>query len=100
MSQGSIGFDSIRYRQKQLSRHARKRLQQRAIPESTVGIIELFGEREYDGHGGIRVVMTQRSVQRLQAALGRTQKTDSMLGMYLVLAADAPDFVVTGGHIR
>lgn len=79
------------------SKHAAKRAQQRGIWAPTIQVIAAFGERTFDGHGAIRCVMTERSVENLRKAVTSIQRLEAMLGTYAVLSADNGT-VITVGH--
>lgn len=71
-----------------LTQHTRKRAQQRGIKEDCLPLIIAYGEKEYDGKGGIRYLMTQRGVDRLAKVFGRTPAVQELRGVYVVLSAD------------
>jgi len=54
----------------QLTKHAQVRMQQRAIPPLIESWLDEFGEEEYDGHGGVRVFFSRRSIRRLEQTVG------------------------------
>jgi len=53
-----------------VSSHVVARAQHRAIPPVVSRWLDEFGEREYDGHGGIRVYFSHRSIRTMEGALG------------------------------
>ncbi len=83
-----------------LSRHAKVRCQQRGIPQSAVALISQYGDRQHDGRGGIRFLMTGRAMQKLAWDLGRDQSVDRLRGCYLVKSLDQAATIVTVGHRR
>ena len=88
-----------RRRQKiELSKHASRRTKQRAIPHDALPILLAYGERSHDGRGGVRYLMTDRSVAALVRAVGRSQRLDSLAGAYAVVSADDERSVITVGH--
>lgn len=91
-------FDSNRYRRIAMTKHAQKRSAQRRISQDTAELIRTFGERTYDGDGGIRCLMTRAAVDRLVSVLGRFQRVDSLLGAYAVLCAEDESVVITVSH--
>lgn len=93
-------FQSNLRRKQELSlgRHAKKRKQQRAISAETVELIVFFGERSHDGRNGVRCLMTEKAVARLERTLGHTQHTENMKGCYVVLNAEDESTVITVGH--
>ena len=53
------------------TRHAATRARQRAIPPFVDFLLNEFGERQFDGHGGIRIFFNHRSVRRMERSFGR-----------------------------
>ncbi|MDO9477259.1 MAG: DUF4258 domain-containing protein [Pseudohongiella sp.] len=80
------------------SKHANERKQQRAISQEAIELIALFGERSHDGQNGIRYVMTDKAMTRLERVVGHTQQTDKLRGCYVVLSAEDECTVITVGH--
>lgn len=81
------------------TQHATVRAQQRAIPPLIEHLLDEFGERLYDGHGGIRVYFTRRSIRRMVQSLGRrpVAKLTEFLATYRV--EDSHDgTTITVGH--
>ena len=97
MSYANLGFDSNRLRKTSTSRHAEKRAQQRGIDKCVLPILLAYGQREYDGEGGIRYLMTTASLSRLRRAVGHTQQVEALAGIYAVVSA-ADEKVITIGH--
>lgn len=91
-------YDSIARRKIELSRHAQKRGQQRAIPQDSVPLILAYGERSHDGQGGIRYLMTDKAVNGLSRVVGYSQKLAALSGCYAVVSADNEQTVITIGH--
>ena len=54
-----------------ISRHAKSRMQQRAIPPLIENWLDEFGEEQYDGHGAVRIYFSRQSIRRIERALGR-----------------------------
>ena len=81
-----------------MTRHAQKRSAQRGFSRDSVELIRTFGERSYDGQGGIRCLMTVASVERLRGVLGHSQRLEALAGAYLVFSADDDAVVITAGH--
>ena len=96
--QTNMCFESKKVRKAVLTRHAQKRRAQRGFNSDCIELIRTFGERSYDGQGGIRCLMTKAALERLGNALGRSQKLDALAGAYLVLSADGDEVVITAGH--
>jgi hypothetical protein len=79
--------------------HAKERTQQRAISESMAELITFFGERTHDSRGGIRCLMTQKAVAKLERTMGHTQKIGNLKDCYVVLSAEDECSVITVGHL-
>lgn len=97
MSHANLGFESNRYRHTATSRHAEKRAQQRGIDKSVLPLLLAYGQREHDGHGGVRYLMTASSMDSLRRAVGRTQQVEALAGIYAVVSAE-DQTVITIGH--
>lgn len=82
----------------ELSRHAAKRSQQRAIPSEAVPLLLAYGERSHDGRGGVRYMMTRTSLAAVARAVGHSQRLDALAGAYAVVSADDERAVITVGH--
>jgi hypothetical protein len=82
-----------------LGQHAKARKQQRAISTGSVELIGFFGERTHDGRGGIRCLMTERAVAKMERILGHTQRMANLKGCYVVLSAEDECTVITVGHL-
>ncbi|MBK5295003.1 MAG: hypothetical protein JJE04_25420 [Acidobacteriia bacterium] len=81
------------------TQHAATRARQRAIPPFVEFLLDEFGERIYDGRGGIRVFFTQKSIRRMEHSFGRrpVAKMSEYLGVYKV--DDSRDgMTITIGH--
>lgn len=95
---GNFQSNLRRKQQLHVSKHANKRKQQRGISSEAIEFIIFFGERSYDGHNGIRCLMTDKAVAKLERAVGHTQRTDNLRGCYVVLSAEDECTVITVGH--
>ena len=91
-------YDSIARRKIEISRHAHKRGQQRAISQDCVPLILAYGERSNDGQGGVRYLLTDRAMASLGRAIGRSQRMDALAGCYAVVSAEDEQTVITVGH--
>lgn len=80
------------------SKHASRQAQRRAIPIACHPLLKTYGQQSHDGKGGIRYLMTARSMAQLIKAVGYTKRLEALVGCYLVVAADNPDRVITVGH--
>lgn len=97
ISTSNLGFVSNRLERIQLSKHAKKRCQQRGGEELQIPLIKLFGEVEHDGHRAVRYVMTKSSMQNLYRAIGYTKKLEQIGGRYIVVSTE-DGTVITYGH--
>lgn len=79
-------YETKSRRRLELTRHAGRRSGQRGISAGCVPLILAYGERDYDGHGGVRYLMTGKSVANLGRAMGRTQRIDTLVGCYALSA--------------
>ncbi len=52
------------------TRYAARRARQRAIPPFAERLLDEFGERIYDGHGGVRVILTGKSIRQMERCFG------------------------------
>ena len=95
--QSNATYQPTSRRKAELSRHAQKRCQQRALGADVVPIITAFGEASHDGCGGIRYLMTDKAMTRLVRTLGRNQHIDGLASAYVVVSADEST-VITVGH--
>lgn len=82
-----------------LAKHAKLRKQQRAISSESIELVVFFGERKYDGQGGIRCVMTKNALSRLERVLGHTPRMGNLKDCYVVLSAEDECSVITVGHL-
>jgi hypothetical protein len=98
MMQTNSCFESTKFKRAMMTRHAQKRSAQRGFNAASVELIRTFGERNYDGQGGIRCLMTQHSIERIGKAIGHSQKLDSLAGAYIVLSAEDDAVVITASH--
>lgn len=92
-----ISSRSDRILREKLTKHASKRLQQRAISEKHLSLILAFGVKQHDGDGGVRYLITQSAVEKICSVLGRTPQIDRLAGMYAVVSA-SDEAVITVGH--
>ncbi|QQZ28698.1 hypothetical protein HMY34_07975 [Thiothrix subterranea] len=54
-----------------MTHHAAARTQQRCIPPLIDQWLDQFGEKSYDGHGGVRLYFSQSSVRTMERTYGR-----------------------------
>jgi hypothetical protein len=81
-----------------LSKHANQRSQQRGIKENCIPLLVAYGEKSYDGDGGIRYLMTSRAIQALRSVIGESSKIQSLEGVYAVMDSATGTTVITAGH--
>ncbi len=60
-------------------------------------LVLAYGQREFDGQGGIRYLMTADSIASLRRAVGHTQRVDALAGVYAVVSAE-DSTLITVGH--
>lgn len=53
------------------TKHCRTRNQQRCLPPVVHHWLTEFGEEQYDGHGGVRIYFSHRSIRSMERVLGR-----------------------------
>lgn len=51
--------------------HSQQRDQQRCLPPVVHQWLDEFGEEAYDGHGGIKVFFSRRSIRAMERTMGR-----------------------------
>ncbi|MDK3021611.1 DUF4258 domain-containing protein [Cupriavidus taiwanensis] len=90
-------FVPTRYRPASMSRHADKRAQQRGIDKAALPLLLAYGQREFDGKGGVRYLMTATSLNALSRVVGRTKQVESLAGVYVVVSTE-DQTVITMGH--
>lgn len=96
--QTNTAFESNKFKRAIMTRHAKQRSAQRGFTRDSLELIRVFGERSYDGQGGIRCLMTRASVERLGCVFGRSQKLEALAGAYVVISADDDAVVITASH--
>lgn len=97
MSQHNLSFEPNSLVKKTFSKHAQKRSCQRGISNLCIPLVLTFGEREFDGRGGIRYLMTTNSINRLRCVVGTTQQVENLAGVYAVLSTE-DQTIITVGH--
>lgn len=97
MTYGNQHYLTRRQLRAQLSRHADKRAQQRGIDQNSVRLVLAYGEREFDGRGGQRYLMTEKAMALLRRAVGKTPQVEALAGVYAVVGTEDPT-VITLGH--
>lgn len=80
-----------------VSRHAKDRSQQRAIPELMIDLLFQFGSTEKAGSGACKMFFDKSSRRRVKAYAGPIAGLlDEHLDVYAVVSADMT--VITVGH--
>ncbi len=83
-----------------LSKHARQRMQQRAIPPLMVDLLYRFG-REQQQSGSTVLYFDKKSRERARKALeDMTQRFDKLSDAYLVEADDGATTITVGHRVR
>lgn len=54
-----------------ISKHATIRAQQRGIPPFIDQLLDLYGNEQYDGHGGVVIYLDRGSIRRMERDMGR-----------------------------
>ena len=82
-----------------ITRHARRRLQQRAIPEQMLPIVFSYGEEIYQKGGTYLYRLTDSSVAHIRRDLSHIlNHLDSLSDSYFVESTDGK--IITAGHIK
>lgn len=89
------GYQANNRRLARVSRHAEKRAQQRCIDKRSLLLVLAYGQREFDGQGGIRYLMTADS--SLRRAVGHTLRVKALAGAYAGVSAE-DSTLITVGH--
>lgn len=97
MSYSNQNYEPNARKRAALSNHAAKRAQQRGIGHDALPLLLAFGQREFDGRGGVRYLMTASAVASLGRAVGHTSKVEALAGVYAVVSAEGQT-VITVGH--
>ena len=79
-----------------VSRHARKRMQQRGIGQSAIDALLDFGREHHDHRGAIVVMLDRAATRRIARGGARNADVDALRGLYAVVTADG--CVCTVGH--
>lgn len=80
------------------TRHAEERAQQRGVPHLVTDWLLNYGERTFDGHGGVVRHFTRRSVRRMEREMGGApvRRLSEFLRCYLVQSAHDGTIVTVG----
>lgn len=81
------------------TKHSAIRSQQRAIPPLILQLLDEFGHREYDKHGGAKVFFTRSSIRNMERQFGRrpVARLRDFFTTYFVESTDA-HATLTVGH--
>lgn len=96
--QTNFGYQKIRPVRSRLSKHASARSAQRAVDPAALPLIASFGDRDFDGWGGVRYSLTPRAHRKLVNVVGDTPQVQALAGCYVVLDAKTQTTVITIGH--
>lgn len=80
------------------TRHAEIRAQQRGIPPMVDQLLDLYGQEEHDGHGGVVLYLSKHSIRSMERDLGRrpVSRLAEWFGAYKVKTTDGR--TITVGH--
>jgi len=82
-----------------LTRHSAQRMQQRGIPPLMIEMLQRFGKRSYDHHGGVIRFLDRSSRRLVERHLGSQayRRLHEFQDAYLVEAVDS-GVIITCGH--
>ena len=80
------------------TRHAELRAQQRGIPPMIDQWLDLYGQEEHDGHGGVVVYLNKLSIRHMERDMGRrpVARMSEWFDTYKVRASNGE--TITIGH--
>lgn len=80
------------------TRHADIRAQQRGIPPMVGQLLDLYGQEEHDGHGGVILYLNKISIRNMERDLGSrpVARLSEWLNAYKVQSSDGN--TITIGH--
>jgi hypothetical protein len=80
------------------TRHADGRAQQRGIPPMIQQLLDLYGEEEHDGHGGVIRYFSKESINQMERDLGHriVSRLSEWMRAYKVDSTDGRP--ITCGH--
>lgn len=84
------------------TRHAETRAQQRGIPPLIDQWLDLFGEEEYDGHGGVVRFFSRASIRAMKRAFGDApvRKLNEYFRAYKVESSHDGHIITIGHRIK
>lgn len=92
-------YVSTRFERIRLTKHAKRRCQQRGGQETQIPLIKIFGEAQHDGYGAIRYTMTKTAMDAMHRGCGYNKTLDALEGKYIVVSTDNGD-VITFAHLH
>lgn len=80
------------------TQHAAQRIQQRGIPPLVSNWLLDYGERNFDGHGGVIRYFSHRGVRKMERELGRAavKRMSEFLRCYLVESSNDGAVITVG----
>ena len=80
------------------TKHAEVRAQQRGIPPMVDQLLDLYGQEEYDGRGGVVLYLSKHSIRSMERDLGRrpVSRLAEWFDAYKVKTTDGQ--TITVGH--
>ena len=96
--EATFHYSRVRDNKIKATAHARKRCAQRAINPEALPLIKAYGEKSFDGRGGVRYLMTRHATEKLMRVCGATENLGRLTGVYVVLDAATTNTVITMGH--
>jgi hypothetical protein len=80
------------------SQHAAIRAQQRGVPPLIAAWLVQFGEKAFDGNGGVIRYFTRENIRRMEREVGATpiRRLSEYLGCYLVQGATDGQIITMG----
>lgn len=82
----------------QLTKHTKKRQKQRAINNQTIHYLQLYGSKQYDGHGAIVVFFDKKSKNKMQYK--HIALSNKELNVYMVLDCNDRTVITTGYRFK
>jgi len=84
-----------------ISKHAVVRAKQRGIPPFIDQLLDLYGNEQHDGHGGVVIYLGKDSIRRMERDMGRepVRRLDTWRNAYKVRSCDDGQTITTGLRI-
>lgn len=82
----------------QISTHAVVRSQQRGIPPLMIKLVQTFGARDYDHHGGVVRYLDKRARRNIEKEVGTQvmRRLNEFADIYLIESVDGGCIVTVG----